>query len=125
MSIERLLGVMKQAGTGAVEAGNPVAVLYGEVEKESPLAVRVDQRFTLTSEFLVVPESLLEHKLDLQHSHTYTDAGGSGTSIRVTETAFAESPAIIRRGLEMGDKLLLLRMQGGQRYVVLDRVVEP
>jgi hypothetical protein len=122
MSVERLLGVMKQAGVGAVEAGNPVAVLFGEVESSKPLAVRVDQRFTLPAAFLIVPESLFPYELELQHEHGYVDSTGTGTANRKTDRALSE-PTVIRRGLEEGDKVLLLRIQGGQQYVVLDRVV--
>jgi hypothetical protein len=123
MSMERLLGIMKQAGTGAVEAGNPVHVMFGVVETADPLAVRVDQRFTLTAEFLVIPESLIHYELELRHDHQYTDSSDSGTSTKTTVPALPEDPVVIRRGLEEGDKLLLLRMQGGQKYVIFDRVV--
>lgn len=32
---------------------------------------------------------------------------------------------LIRKGLEIGDTVLLLRYQGGQTYLVLDRLVKP
>jgi hypothetical protein len=124
MTMEKLLNSIKQAGAGAVQAGNPVNVMFGEVVTEDPLKVRVDQRFVLTSEFLLVPESLQHFELELQHTHAYTDASGNGTANKTTEPAL-EDPVVIRRGLEAGDKLLLLRMQGGQQYVILDRLVEP
>lgn len=82
-----LLDVIKEAGAGAVEEGNPVAVIFGIVEKKSPLEVRLSQTLTLTEDFFVFTE----------------DAG--------------------RKILEQGDKLILLRVQGGQSYVVLDRVM--
>lgn len=81
-----LLDTIKRAGVGAVEAGNPVAILYGSITQRIPLEVNVDQRFTLTEEFFVIPE-------------------------RVSQMV-----------LEPGDKLLLLRVQGGQSYIILDRV---
>lgn len=95
-----LVDLIKQASLGAVEAANPVAVLFGTVTKTNPLEVNVDQRFTLTNEFLIVPEQLTEYRVTI-----------NGQNI------------IIRRGLQTGDKVLLLRMQGGHRYVILDRVV--
>ncbi|MFC6553856.1 DUF2577 family protein [Cohnella cellulosilytica] len=55
MSIEKLMGAIKQASMGAVEAGAPVAVRIGIVKSVSPLAVTVDQRLTLTSEFYSGP----------------------------------------------------------------------
>ena len=80
-----MIKIIKQAAVEAVEASAPVQVLFGTVESASPLTVRVDQRFTLSKEFLVVPERL---------ANTF----------------------------DVGENVLLLRMQGGQKYVILDRI---
>lgn len=151
-----LLGTLKKAATDAVHAGNPVAVLFGEVSKADPLEVIVDQRFTLTADFLYVTERLtryeidqrhhhtfdggatsdaLPNKLDLKHNHTI-EGGVTGDALLdpvdlkhnhtyvggVTGDALPEK-IVIREGLKVGDTVLLLRMQGGQKYVVWDRVV--
>jgi hypothetical protein len=109
-----MLNVIKQAALSAMEAGNPVAVMYGEVTKTNPLEVNVDQRFTIDADFLIVPESLTRYEVDLRHSHSYS---GGTTGEALTQQI------LIRRELEIGDKVLLLRMQGGQKYLILDRVV--
>lgn len=123
MSMNRLMNSIKQAGIGAVNAGDPVAILFGVVESANPLKVQVDQRFPLTAEFLVVTESLTQLELELQHTHQYTDEAGTVTKPKVTDSALSDAPIVVRRGLEAGDKVLLLRMQGGQKYIILDKVV--
>ncbi|HIW31219.1 MAG TPA: DUF2577 domain-containing protein [Candidatus Paenibacillus intestinavium] len=95
-----LLSTVKLAATAAIAASNPVTVMVGVVTNTNPLEVNVDQRFSLPADFLIVPESLTEKKLVISGS-TY----------------------IVREGLMVGNKLLLLRVQGGQQYVVLDKVV--
>jgi len=95
-----LLSTVKQAAMAAIAASNPVTMMYGVVTNTNPLEVNVDQRFTLPADFLVVPESLTENKLVI---------GGS--------------TYIVREGLKVGDKLLLLRVQGGQQFIIIDRVV--
>ncbi|SDJ76219.1 DUF2577 domain-containing protein [Paenibacillus naphthalenovorans] len=109
-----MLNAIRQAALSAMEAGNPVAVMYGEVTKTNPLEVNVDQRFTLDADFLIVPESLTRLEIDLRHSHIMT----SGTA----EEALTQ-PIVIRPGLQAGDHVVLLRMQGGQKYLILDKVV--
>lgn len=109
-----LLETIKKAGAGAVEAGNPVAVLYGTVTKIDPLEVNVHQRLTFTEDFLVIPERLTRYEVDLMHRHTAADGQ--------TGEALTEKVAI-REGLQVGDRVLLLRIQGGQQYAVLDKVV--
>ncbi|MEC0212626.1 DUF2577 domain-containing protein [Paenibacillus ehimensis] len=95
-----LLNLIKQAGLDAVEAGNPVSVIFGTVASESPLSVTIDQRFTLTEDFLIVPEQLTDYRVTVE-----------GQEI------------VIREGLKTGNRVILLRMQGGEQYVIVDRVV--
>lgn len=109
-----MLNAIRMAALSAMEAGNPVAVMFGTVTKDNPLEVNVDQRFTLDADFLIVPESLTQYEVNLQHNHP--------TGIGTTGDALTQ-PIVIRRGLEAGDRVVLLRMQGGQKYLILDRVV--
>ncbi|WP_276358401.1 DUF2577 domain-containing protein [Cohnella caldifontis] len=101
MSVEKLMGAIKQASMGAVEAGAPVSVRIGTVKSVSPLSVTVDQRFTLTAEFLILT------------------AATERLAVTVEGTEYP-----VRPGLQAGDKVVLLRVQGGQQYVILDKVVQ-
>lgn len=104
-----MIEAIRKAALTAMEAGSPAAVMFGKVITANPLEVNVDQRFTLDADFLIVPESLTQLELDLSHSH-----GGGGAAL--TE------PVVIRPGLQIGDQLILLRVQGGQQYLILDKV---
>lgn len=112
-----LANLIRQASMGALDASNPVAVLFGTVTKVEPLEVNVEQRFTLTSDFLIVPESLTKYEVDIQHTHPYSQ--GDTGEMEPEEV----SKVVIRKGLEVGERVILLRVQGGRQFVVLDRVV--
>ncbi|MBY9078313.1 DUF2577 domain-containing protein [Paenibacillus sp. HN-1] len=111
-----MLEAIKRAAQEAVAAAGPVIIQMGIVTSVNPLKVIVDNRLELTKDVLLLPESLTELKLDLSHAHS---TGGGMTGEAMVE------PIILRNGLSAGDKLLLIRMQGGQRYVVIDRLVSP
>ncbi|ETT74163.1 hypothetical protein C173_10196 [Paenibacillus sp. FSL R7-277] len=96
-----MLDIIKQASLGAVSNTNPVALAYGTVVLAQPLQIQVEQRLLLTGAALVVVESVMESKAVIE-----------GREI------------LLRRGLEAGDRVLLVRMQGGQSYIVLDRLVD-
>lgn len=113
-----LLDVIKAAGMDAVGASNPVNIMFGEVITIDPFSVKVDQRFTLPADFLIMPERLIRYEVDLSHTHQYTDDGSARTTSEALTTKL-----IVRPGLKTGDKVLLLRVQGGQKYVILDKVV--
>lgn len=110
-----MLDAIRKAALTAMEATVPVAVMLGTVTKTDPLEVNVDQRFTLDADFLIVPESLTRHEINLRHAHT--TPGGGATDDALTE------PVVIRPGLQVGDRVALLRIQGGQKYLILDKVV--
>ncbi|WP_438497178.1 DUF2577 domain-containing protein [Paenibacillus sp. IHBB 3054] len=95
-----MLDAIKRAAKDAVDAAGPVVVHLGVVTKINPLRVLVDSRLELSEDFLIVPESLTELKVTV-----------------------GNQDVVIRKALAAGDKLLLIRMQGGQRYVIMDRVV--
>ncbi len=97
-----MLDIIKKASLGAVGNTNPVAFSYGTVTEATPLQIQVDQRFILSGNALVLPESIMESKIELD-----------GKEI------------VVRRGLAKGDRVLMVRMQGGQSYIVLDRLVNP
>ena len=109
-----LSDTIKRLGAGAVNSGNPVTVMFGTVTKVSPLEVNVDQRFKLDEDFLIVTERMTRYELDLKHRHR--------TSAEDTQESLVDK-VIIREGLQVGDGVLLLRVQGGQKYVVWDKVV--
>ena len=101
-----MLQLIKKASMDAMEASQPVAIFYGTIKEVAPFQVEVDQRFLLTEEFFIFTEATKELKLEI---------GGQ--------------EYIIRPKLQIGDKLILLRTQGGidrgAKYVILDRVREP
>jgi hypothetical protein len=115
-----IITIAKKAALDAMNASNPVAISFGKVINIDPLRIEVNQRMVLPKEVLVVPESLTRHEVDLKHVHSYSDDGSQKT----TGEALPDK-IIIRSGLQVGDKVLLLRVQGGQQYIVFDKVVGP
>lgn len=135
-----LVQTIKQAALEAVEAANPVQLAYGTVVSASPLKVQVGDKQTLPAKALIIPKSLTTRKveltvswatdagsgLDTQHSHT---AQGTATSTdgfdpSHTHRMAGRLTATLHAGFSVGDKVLLLRMQGGQKYMILDKVVD-
>lgn len=94
-----LLNTMKKAATEAVEASKPVNVCFGKVTNDSPLQILVDQKMTLGSAQLVLTRNVTEF-----------------TTIEGTKQM------TFHNQLEKGEEVILLRMQGGQKYIVLDRI---
>lgn len=127
--MSNLVQLIKQASLEANEAAVPMGIVFGTVVSSAPLKIQVDQKITLDDDFLLVPESLRDHTLSMTVSHSTELAGAHNHSGAVP----GESPHshgytgtksfTVLNGLKSGDSVILLRMQGGQKYLVLDRMV--
>ncbi|GBF75763.1 hypothetical protein PA598K_04194 [Paenibacillus sp. 598K] len=91
--------MVKKIVKQSLDAQQLASAMYGKVTSIHPLEVLVDQRFSIPSEFLILPEHLTEYKVEL-----------------------GQQTLLIRKGLEVGDKLILIRSDGGLQYVVVGRL---
>jgi len=137
-----LLNTMKKAATEAVEASKPVNVCFGKVTNDSPLQILVDQKMTLGASQLVLSRNVTEfttmvtvqwatEKETQTHTHKVEGSDGEGDSINITSKTQSvkhthdiegTKQMTFHNQLEKGEEVILLRMQGGQKYIVLDRI---
>ena len=122
---------VKKAAVKAVLAMNPVNVLYGTVEKAKPLEIRIHEKLKLDEEFLDVAEHLTRHErivsLDYSYPHTWPESRIGDASKKASSSPgydtynMKHAKMIFDDGLKKGDKVVLLRVQGGHRFLVIDR----
>lgn len=132
-----IIKIMKQVAQATTDAGAPAAFLFGIVTKTSPLTIRVDNRFDIFGDSIVVMQ---ESKAGFYPTHYHTGvknapsteqtSGGSG------DASFAAHAHVLKDnyqtntdetseyyyGLAVGDKVVLFRNHGGQSFLVLGRV---
>ena len=122
-----LLSVMKEAGVGANNATNPVNICFGKVTSVSPLKILVEQKITLGKAQLVLTRNVTDYNVNV------TVDWGTDVSLDVlTEEGMnlshrhdikGKKTMTVHNALKNGDEVILLRVQGGQKYIVIDRVV--
>lgn len=115
----------------------------GTVTSIEPLEIQLIQTMLpLPRECLYLTGNVIEKTIDkLEHTHQYYDSdtgeGASGSATRTTDPALVnyqvmedgkplgynkDGKMIINKGLEVGDRVLLLRVREGQKYIVLNRL---
>lgn len=125
--LETLQGISQNAvgGMGLTD------LTTGTVTGENPLEITTQTSMqVLKSQVLYLTSAVVEKKLSpLSHSHTYGEGMTTQNaleSVVCTENGQAlpadSSGITLNRGLKTGDKVLLLRVQRGQRFVVLSRI---
>ena len=149
-----IIGVMKQAALGAVAGLDLFAYLDGTVSGTDPLKIKVDQKLELEEKQLIMTNAVRDHYIKLEaydshkeekdyhvtekqnqgHMHQFTDATPGGPVLSITQTQSQEKDHDhkykggvfkICLGLKKDEKVHLLQIQGGQHFIVLDRVDPP
>ncbi len=119
------IDVVKRAALDAMDASKPVNVIFGTVISTTPLKIQVDQKTIYTSKMLILARNVTDYDVDMTVEHqTDSTSGGSG------DLSFAShahgytgrKQFCIHNALCIGDKVILLRIQQGKKFLVWDRV---
>ena len=119
--------VVKRAAVEAVEAGKPVNVLFGTVIATSPLKIQVDQKSIYFGKMLILSRNVTDYDVEMTVDHlTEEKGGGSGDSSFAAHDHEYKGRKVFRihKALGIGERVVLVRIQGGERFLVWDRVVK-
>lgn len=100
MANSNIVQLIKQIAVEAVKAAKPCDYTIGTVINTSPLKIKISQTLTLDEDFL-----------DLSRNVTNF------------ETKINGQITTVENELKVGEKVLMIRKSGGQKYAVIDRVV--
>lgn len=147
----QLIDMMQQIAQQSQQASQPTELCTGTVVSASPLEITVDTTMApLRAPVLYLTSAVVEKKIttlkhthqieELAHSHLYAQ----GQTQDALESPVETEPALeavvclengaalpkdaqyitLNRALAAGDKVLLLRVQHGQKFIVLSRIFE-
>lgn len=112
-----LINIMKLASQHAMDNAQMCDLRFGTVVGVFPLRIQVTNQFTLPESLLIVPEHLTDYTVKCAFTLPPVTVGDVTTNEEPMDTDI-----IIQNALKVGDKVALLRKQGGQAYYVLDRI---
>ena len=108
----------------------------GVVETVNPLSIRLDQKETLTEEFLILTDLVRDYDVDITVNHTTENnvditvnhttenkSGGSGDAqFESHNHAYSGRKRItVHNSLAVGESVILIQQSGGQEFLVLSR----
>ena len=113
--------------------------MFGTVTNISPLKIQVEQRLILTEKRLILTKAVLDHEVDIEvnhftesdplvgyspwdTTHGHPDAGPGSIPESHRHGYSGRKKIMIYNGLQKNEKVILIRLQGGQKYIVLDRI---
>lgn len=101
--MSELIDILHGIAQDNQKAQNPMEIRYGTVETVSPVSIRIQDTMQR------IPELAIELTSQVI-GRTAKVQGGNGGSVVVCE------------GLDPGDKVIMLRAFGGNKYIVLSKV---
>lgn len=97
-----LLECMKRAAMEAVRDAKPMTVIFGRVTAVNPVEIQISQKLTLKQSLgqLIFTRNVIDY-----------------------QTQIAGETVTVYNSLKLGESVILLRQEGGQKFIVLDRAV--
>lgn len=126
-----------------IKSQKPCDIRYATIKSLDPLSITLENvQLVIESPAVEMIESCKELTIDdVKHNHSYYDSdtgeGSSGSATRTTDDALInincylngealgktqDGKIIIRKGLAVGDKVAVIRANGGQQYLIIGRV---
>jgi hypothetical protein len=164
--------LLRKIVSESVKASGSTGVLFGVVDSENPLIIKVGDKLTLKERHLQLTNAVRDHYVfleaydnsdafignfsasggasggqsdpyhvtenntqDMVHTHGYSDniegVPTSSTTAEQTTTNtdhdhhYKGGVFKVKLGLKKGENVILIRIQGGQKFLVLDRMNPP
>lgn len=116
---------IKKAAIEAQESTKPVEICFGKVTSASPLKILVEQKLPLGEGQLILTRNVTDFVTEVTVDWATEDKGG-GSGYASYEThkhpIKGRKKITVHNGLVVGDEVILIRQQGGQKYIVVDRI---
>lgn len=97
--------MIKQASLDTYKSLKATEICYGTVESISPLQISIDEKLKLRDVQLVLTRNVTDY------------------DVEITENSIGTKTYTVKNALKQNEKVVLIRVQGGQKYLVSDRVV--
>ncbi len=110
-----------------------IGIIEGVVVKTAPLSIQVvnNPKMVVTGSMMIVPRHLTDYKTKMSFDNPgiknivkpYSLDDVPGSDYKITFQDAAVNEVTIYNALKQGEKVHMLRFNGGKLYYVLDRVV--
>ncbi|VTY47494.1 DUF2577 domain-containing protein [Veillonella parvula] len=124
----KIVNIIKEIASTVIQNGEPMEVIVGEVVSASPLEIKIDPKLTIPEENIVLTKNTSEWTMEMSVDHvTENRSGGGGYAEFASHNHEykGRKKYLVHNQLVVGDKVIMLKETGGQRYIALDRWYNP
>lgn len=124
----KIVSIIKEIASTVIQNGEPMEAIVGEVVSASPLEIKIDPKLTIPEENIVLTKNTSEWTMEMSVDHvTENRSGGGGYAEFASHNHEykGRKKYLVHNQLVVGDKVIMLKETGGQRYIALDRWYNP
>lgn len=124
----KIVNIIKEIASTVIQNGEPMEIIVGEVVSASPLEIKIDPKLTIPEENIVLTKNTSEWTMEMSVDHvTENRSGGGGYAEFASHNHEykGRKKYLVHNQLVVGDKVIMLKETGGQRYIALDRWYNP
>lgn len=137
MNASMFLKIMQELSAKVYNNSEPSDIEFGTVESIEPLVIRISEMITLNENQLILTNLVKDFEVDIEVSHRTVNDNILDTlhdHPGVPQNSFdshhyhayqGRKKIKIYMGLKVGEGVILLKKQGGQRRLVIDRIDVP
>lgn len=124
----RIVGAIKEIVVNTIRSLSLSDIEIGEVVSEDPLIIQTESKIPLDASSIILTKNTSLHSIDMSVDHlTENRAGGSGMAEYASHNHEykGRKTYLVHNELLVGEKVILLRESGGQRYIAMDKFYNP
>ena len=124
----KIVNIIKEIASTVIQNGEPMEVIVGEVVSASPLEIKIDPKLPIPEENIILTKNTSEWTMEMSVDHvTENRSGGGGYAEFASHNHEykGRKKYLVHNQLVVGDKVIMLKETGGQRYIALDRWYNP
>lgn len=124
----RIVGAIKEIVVNTIRSLSLSDIEIGEVVSEDPLIIQTESKIPLDASSIILTKNTSLHSIDMSVDHlTENRAGGSGMAEYASHNHEykGRKTYLVHNELLVGEKVILLRESGGQRYIAIDKFYNP
>ncbi len=123
--VNAFVEAVKKASRDEREASKPVNIYFGKVISASPLKINVEQKMILNENQLILGRNVTDYITAVSVNwETEDKEGGTGEESyeKHKHQIFGQKQILIHNALGIGDEVILIRQQEGQKFIIVDRI---
>ncbi len=124
----RIVGAIKEIVVNTIRSLSLSDIEIGEVVSEDPLIIQTESKIPLDASSIILTKNTSLHSIDMSVDHlTEKRAGGGGMAEYASHNHEykGRKTYLVHNELLVGEKVILLRESGGQRYIAIDKFYNP